>query len=155
MAAAGSDSSGGRARRRPRLTRWLPAPALAAVLALLAAIVVAVVLAVATVPVSSWLGLPAGAILTDASDPGFDSLDLALWAAAVGWLLGAAGAGLVVARARERSRRAVLIAGGVLALAGLGSTLVGSAAADWYYPLVFFAGPAIAMGVAASVRESR
>jgi len=133
------------------LGRRLPAPALAASAATIAALVFAVIGAVATIPVGHWLHLPDANLFGE--DRGFDSGDLAVAGGAVGWLCGAATAGLVVARRRARSVAAVVIAVGVLAVAASSTTVVSSSAADWWFATVIFGCPAIAMGTAVSVRR--
>jgi hypothetical protein len=129
--------------------RRLPAPAVAAFAATIAAVVFAVIAAVATIPIGHWLHLPDANLLGE--DHGFDTGDLAIGGAAVGWLCGAAVAGLVVARRRGRSVSAVAVAVGGLIVAAWSTTVVSSAAADWWFALVIFGSPAIALGMAASV----
>ena len=100
--------------------------------------------------VGSLVGLPRGQMLSDASDEGFDQLDLALLVAFALWIVGA-----VVAAWLRHHRRADLAARGalaalLLALLGGSTTLVGSGTADWYVPLVVLGAPPIVLGVLAA-----
>lgn len=82
----------------------------------------------------------------------FDTLDAALIALAVAWVMGAVVGSRLATRRRPRPTRAVTGATAiVLTFLALGATVVGSGNADWYYPLVFFAAPPLVMALAAVV----
>ena len=82
-------------------------------------------------------------------DPdGIDDLDTALIGLAVCWVLGAwAGAHIATRRHRKPTRLTQVAAVAGLAALALGATAVGSATADWYYPVVFFLAPPVIMAV--------
>jgi hypothetical protein len=99
--------------------------------------------------VGSLVGLPSGRLLSDAADEGFDQLDLALVVSFSFWIAGAITAAWLRDRRAGGLARRGLVAAPVLAALGGSTTMVGSGAADWYFPTVVLGAPVIVLGVLA------
>ena len=98
------------------------------------------------------LGLPRYRLGDDPE--GFDTLDAALVALAVAWVMGAVLGSRLATRSGSRPSWAATGAAVIgLAFLALGATMVGSANADWYHPIVFFAAPPLLMALAAALSE--
>jgi LytS/YehU family sensor histidine kinase len=125
-------------------------PFFAAVGAALGALVGGVIGLFAGFGVGDAIGLPQYKLGNDPE--GFDTLGAALIGAVVLWLLGALIGSRLATRGRERARpRAELVALACMAVLAIGASVVGSATADWYYPLVAFVAAPAAMATATAI----